>query len=393
MARAPAPGRFITLEGGEGAGKSVQARRLAARLGEAGLNVVLTREPGGSPRRRGAARSHSVRRRGALRRDRRGDAVQRRAHRPYRRDDRAGAEARRMGGQRPFRSNSTRAYQGAAGRLDPALIASLERVAVGACRPDLTLVLDLPAARGSCARRGATRRGGRRPLRRRGAGLSRNAQARLSGDRRSRAGALRADRRAPGRGRGRRGDLGGGAGAPRRGAQRRNHGEAMSRPAERRAAGKRRLPGRAASALRHAARRPRRRRSGDARRLSRGPARPRLADRRPRRDRQGDARLALRALRARQSRSDDGGGRRARATSPSPPTIRRRASSRRCRIPISLWRGANGTPSRKASTPKSASRTCAPRCRCSTCRRPSAAGGSPSSTAPTISTPPAPTRC
>ena len=32
MARAPAPGRFITLEGGEGAGKSVQARRLAVRL-------------------------------------------------------------------------------------------------------------------------------------------------------------------------------------------------------------------------------------------------------------------------------------------------------------------------------------------------------------------------
>ena len=49
MRRAPARGRFITLEGGEGAGKSVQARRLAARLRELGLAVVLTREPGGSP--------------------------------------------------------------------------------------------------------------------------------------------------------------------------------------------------------------------------------------------------------------------------------------------------------------------------------------------------------
>ena len=42
-------GRFITLEGGEGAGKSVQARRLEARLERVGLEVVRTREPGGSP--------------------------------------------------------------------------------------------------------------------------------------------------------------------------------------------------------------------------------------------------------------------------------------------------------------------------------------------------------
>ena len=42
-------GRFITFEGGEGTGKSTQARRLSARLRELGISVVETREPGGSP--------------------------------------------------------------------------------------------------------------------------------------------------------------------------------------------------------------------------------------------------------------------------------------------------------------------------------------------------------
>ena len=41
-------GRFITIEGGEGAGKSTQAELLAAALGRAGIAVERTREPGGS---------------------------------------------------------------------------------------------------------------------------------------------------------------------------------------------------------------------------------------------------------------------------------------------------------------------------------------------------------
>jgi len=43
------PGRFITLEGGEGAGKTTQARLLEAALTRAGLRVRRTREPGGAP--------------------------------------------------------------------------------------------------------------------------------------------------------------------------------------------------------------------------------------------------------------------------------------------------------------------------------------------------------
>ncbi|MEK9662436.1 MAG: dTMP kinase, partial [Alphaproteobacteria bacterium] len=49
MSQAAQSARFITLEGGEGAGKSTQIARLADALRLSGIDVLTTREPGGSP--------------------------------------------------------------------------------------------------------------------------------------------------------------------------------------------------------------------------------------------------------------------------------------------------------------------------------------------------------
>lgn len=156
MARAPVRGRFITFEGGEGAGKSVQARRLAARLKGLGLTAVLTREPGGSP---GAEALRELILSGAAARfGAEGEALLFSAARIDHIDHTIAPALRRGEWVVCDRfADSTRAYQGAAGRVDPNLLASLERVAVGAWRPHLTLILDLPVSSGLA--RAASRRG------------------------------------------------------------------------------------------------------------------------------------------------------------------------------------------------------------------------------------------
>lgn len=152
-------GLFITFEGGEGTGKSTQARLLAAALTTGGREVLLTREPGGSP---GAEEIRELLVSGAQ--DRwpplaetllfyaaRADHLER-VIRPALTDGKVVICDR-------F-SDSTRAYQGAARRGDPALIDLLDKTVVGATQPDLTLVLDLPVEEGlsrAASRGGAAR--------------------------------------------------------------------------------------------------------------------------------------------------------------------------------------------------------------------------------------------
>jgi dTMP kinase len=165
-----AKGRFITLEGGEGVGKSIQAKRLAERLAALGLNVVRTREPGGSP---GAEALREAILSGFAAEF--GPAAQALTFAAARVDhlDKTILPALASGAwvvSDRF-ADSTRAYQGAAGNLPPDYISSLERLTVGANRPDLTLILDLTPEVG--LERAAKRRQGRvRPDRFESQGLS-----------------------------------------------------------------------------------------------------------------------------------------------------------------------------------------------------------------------------
>jgi dTMP kinase len=140
-------GRFITLEGGEGAGKSTQIDRLRRHLQKRGLRVLCTREPGGSERAE------------LIRTSILGGEAQ--AYGPFA-EALMFSAARHDHLERTIRpalasgtwvvcdrfADSTRAYQGAMGEIDQGIIAALERLVVSSTRPDLTLILDVPAALG-----------------------------------------------------------------------------------------------------------------------------------------------------------------------------------------------------------------------------------------------------
>ncbi len=140
-------GRFITLEGGEGVGKSTLATALEARLVARGIKIVRTREPGGTP---GAE---------AIRRLILNPPVEVTGWEPI-------AETLLFYAARTDHldklirpalaagswvicdrfSDSTRAYQAAAGHVPSEHIETIDRICVGDTTPDITLILDLPLA-------------------------------------------------------------------------------------------------------------------------------------------------------------------------------------------------------------------------------------------------------
>jgi dTMP kinase len=137
---------FITFEGSEGSGKSTQADRLAARFRRCGVHYILTREPGGTPI------GESIR-----------DLLQFAPHNSNMTPEtelllfeasrsqlvREVIEPALERGSCVIADrffDSTTVYQGAARKLDRAMIERLNAFAVGNCVPDITFVLDVDAA-------------------------------------------------------------------------------------------------------------------------------------------------------------------------------------------------------------------------------------------------------
>ena len=140
-------GRFITVEGGEGAGKSTQAKRLSSALESRGIACELTREPGGSP---GAEAIRALLVRGEA------DRWNAEAETLLLFAARADHVARKI---KPALANgrwvvcdrfvdSTYAYQGVGRGVSKEYIAALEKLVLAGLAPDLTLILDIDAEKG-----------------------------------------------------------------------------------------------------------------------------------------------------------------------------------------------------------------------------------------------------
>ena len=146
-ASANSPGRFITLEGGEGAGKSTQIQVVKDYLEARGIDVIVTREPGGTTggqeirnllvsgdKDKWSPLSETL----LILADR--AAHLERVIRP------ALADGKYVVCDRFF--DSTRAYQGIAGGLGLAVIHQLQQPVLGTTLPDVTLLLDIDPEKG-----------------------------------------------------------------------------------------------------------------------------------------------------------------------------------------------------------------------------------------------------
>ncbi|MEP7240766.1 MAG: dTMP kinase [Devosia sp.] len=139
---APAPARFITFEGGEGVGKSTQAKRLVAALSRQSIAAVRTREPGGTPKAE-AVRAFILQGRSEMW----GPGSEAVLFAAARLDHVNQLIAPNLSEGRwvvsDRFSDSTRAYQGLTGGVEPKLIDALEVLALNGHTPDLTIVLDM----------------------------------------------------------------------------------------------------------------------------------------------------------------------------------------------------------------------------------------------------------
>lgn len=142
----PFAGKFITFEGGEGAGKSTQLTRLAGRLRAAGSDVLSLREPGGTPF--GEKMRDVLKQPGSVIRPPAEALLFAACRAQLVADVIAPALAAGQVVLCDRFIDSTVAYQAGGRGLDRALIEAANRLACGAVRPDLTILLDLDPARG-----------------------------------------------------------------------------------------------------------------------------------------------------------------------------------------------------------------------------------------------------
>lgn len=139
MPRAP----FVTFEGSEGCGKSTQVKRLATRLEKLGVRILLTREPGGTPIGEHIRHLLQFAPEGKTMRPETEVLLFEASRSQLVREVIEPALQAGVFVMSDRFADSTTVYQGAARRLDAAAVERLNAFAIGDCRPDLTVVLDV----------------------------------------------------------------------------------------------------------------------------------------------------------------------------------------------------------------------------------------------------------